>query len=128
MLSRNSNPMLLSKKRAVILETFFVYFTQDKRLEMCHTCKGGGRRTADPAESKLKTFCYDTNGAYQHIVAQFICCSHCQNRAALCRVGNCSSREPPEPLTIESGRVILGFDFRANRVNQIIFESKSSQS
>ena len=66
--------MLLSKKRAVILETFFVYFTQDKRLEMCHTCKGSGRRTADPAESKLKTFCYDTNGAYQHIVAQFISC------------------------------------------------------
>ena len=79
MLSRNSNPMLLSKKRAVILETFFVYFTQDKRLEMCHTCKDGGRRTADPAESKLKTFCYDTNGAYQHIMAQFIYCSHCEN-------------------------------------------------
>ena len=33
------------------------------------------------------------------------------------RVGNSSSHEPPEPLAVESGRVILGFDFRANRVN-----------
>ena len=30
------------------------------------------------------------------------------------RVGNCSSHEP---LAVESDRVILGFDFRANRVN-----------
>ena len=35
----------------------------------------------------------------------------------LCRVGNCSSHEPPEPLTFKSGRVILGFYFRANQVN-----------
>ena len=32
------------------------------------------------------------------------------------RVGNCSSHEPTESLTIESVRVILRFEVRANRV------------
>ena len=44
----------------------------------------------------------------------------------VCRVGNCSSHEPPESLAVESGRVeqFWDLDFRANRVKNKLFRVK----
>ena len=41
------------------------------------------------------------------------------------QVGNCSSHEPTESLTVELGRVILRFELRANRVeNRVKIEPR----
>ena len=52
--------------------------------------------------------------------------AHMEAEVGVCRVRVESSHKPPEPLALESGRVILGFDFRTHRVNYKFFESTSS--